>query len=100
MNTEELEVYVTPDGLGRAAIARRTDGLFCIYVHWIWAEHARMVSNLEKGGRASWWSDTTSASILYEDASPEPGLYGALDDARRQIRSLRGFSQATLMSPH
>jgi hypothetical protein len=36
MNDEE--VYVTADGLGRAAIVRRADGLLCIHIHWIWPE--------------------------------------------------------------
>jgi hypothetical protein len=30
----EVEVWLSADGLGRAAIARRNDGLLCIYVHW------------------------------------------------------------------
>ena len=35
MAIDEVEVYVTPDGLGRAAIVRRSDGFLCIYLHWI-----------------------------------------------------------------
>jgi len=34
MSIKEVEVWLSGDGLGRAAIARRDDGLFCIYVHW------------------------------------------------------------------
>jgi hypothetical protein len=33
MPVDELEVYVTRNGVGRAAIVRRSDGLFCIYRH-------------------------------------------------------------------
>ena len=89
MGIEELEIYITPDGLGRAAIVVRPDGLLCIYVHWRWS--------------GSWLEDDNPLLLRYEDPDPEqvataePGLYGILDDARRQIRSLRGFADAV---PH
>ena len=46
--------------------------------------------------------DDNPLLLRYEDpdpeqvATPEPALYGAPDDARRQIRSLRGFADAVL----
>jgi len=98
LNTEELEVYVTPDGLGRAAIVRRADGLICIYVHWIWAESAQAISNIQVGWLTSWWNDPISPVDLYKDATPESGLYGTIDDARRHIAKLSGFSEAILNS--
>ena len=96
MSTEELEVYITPDGLGRAAIVQRADGLICIYVNWIWAESARVISNIRVAGRTSWRDDPTSTDDLYKDATPESGLYGTIDDARRHIAKLPGFSEATM----
>jgi hypothetical protein len=96
MTINELEVYLTPDGLGRAAIVRRSDGLLCIYVHWNWSDAVLKAHNLDAGGRTNWFNDSTPLTALYQDIDPESGLYGTLDDARRQVRSLRGFSDAVL----
>ena|SRR5882757_10085146 len=102
MAIDEVEVYVTPDGLGRAAIVRRSDGFFCIYLHWKWSEATVKALNLETGGAPSswfsWFTDDTPTSLLYDDKDPERGVYGTLDDARREMRSLRGFSDAILKS--
>ena len=76
---DEWEVYVTPGGRGRAAIARRDDGLFCIYLHW-------RVSG-------SWMDDEPNPD---EVVHPEEGQYGAIEGARKQVRRLRGFSDAIL----
>jgi len=95
MTIDEVEVYLTPDGLGRAAIVRRSDGLFSIYVHWLLAkEYRRGIFAADKP--ASWIDDNTPISILYEGVRPETGIFGTVDDARRQVRSLRGFSDAIL----
>lgn len=96
MSMEELEVYITPDGLGRAAIVRRTDGLICIYINWLWAESVIAISNLQAGGRTSWRDAPPSMDDLYKDATPEYGLFGTIDDARRHITKLPEFSNATL----
>jgi hypothetical protein len=95
MDIDELEVYVTPSGLGRAAIVRRSDGLLCIYVHWLLSEELRG-GRFPSGGVTSWINDNTPLSYLYRDKSPERGLYGTLGDARAEVRRLRGFSDATL----
>jgi hypothetical protein len=76
---DEWEVYVTPGGRGRAAIARRDDGLFCIYLRW-------RVSG-------SWMDDDPDPD---EAAPPEEGQYGTIEYAREQLRRLRGFSAAIL----
>lgn len=95
MTIDEVEVYLTPDGLGRAAIVRRSDGLFSIYVHWMMAqEHRRGIFAADKP--TSWINDNTPVSDLYEGVPPESGIFGTIDDARRQVRSLRGFSEAVL----
>jgi hypothetical protein len=96
MMIDELEVYLTPDGLGRAAIVRRRDGLLCIYLHWKLSETVLKAQNIDAGGRTSWFNDSTPPAFLYQDIDPEHGLYGTLDDARRQVRSLRGLSNAVL----
>lgn len=99
MAIDEVEVYVTPDALGRAAIVRRSDGFFCIYLHWKWPEETIQSLNLDaRAAATNWLGDSTSTFLLYEDKEPEPGVYGTLDDARREMRSLRGFSDAILKS--
>lgn len=63
MIVDELEVYLTPSGLGRAAIVRRSDGLLCIFVHWILSEEFRAVG-FAPGGRTSWIDDRTPLGKL------------------------------------
>jgi hypothetical protein len=96
MLIDELEVYITPDGLGRAAIVRRSDGLLSIFVHWNFAPSAMKALGWVADNQVSWADDKTPLSLLYEDREPEVGIYGTLDDARRQIRTLPGFSDAAL----
>ena len=43
--------------------------------------------------------DNTPLAALYEDIEPKPDIYGTIDDARRQIRTLTGFSEALLAVP-
>jgi hypothetical protein len=76
---DEWEVYVTPGGRGRAAIARRDDGRFCIYLRW-------RVSG-------SWLDEEPDPD---EVASPEDRDYATLEEARVQIARLRGFAGAIL----
>jgi hypothetical protein len=98
MMIDEVEVYVTPDGLGRAGIVRRLDGLFCIYVKWKWPDDGYIAY---PDGWRNWFDDHTPPSVLYfgqhhqdYDQDPEPSIYGTLDDARRELRALRGFADA------
>ena len=96
MTIDEAEIHITPDGFGRAAIVRREDGLFCIYVHWIWPNYVGSGSMK----RDNWMEDETPPSLLYKDVDPEPGVYGSVEDARRQVRSLRGFSETIIRHPN
>lgn len=82
--TAEVGVYFSQDGLGRAAIVRRPDGLFCIYVRWLWPESGMN------------WLEDKRPDITYGGTSEEAqrplhGVYGTVDDARREVKSLRGF---------
>ncbi len=76
---DEWEVYVTPGGRGRAAVSRRDDGRFSIYVRW-------RVSG-------SWLDEEPDPD---EIASPEDRDFGTLEEARVQIARLRGFAGAIL----
>jgi len=91
---DEQEVLITPDGLGRAAIVKGPDGRLCIYVHWIWDEETKVTFNVAPVDRTTWICDQTPLDKLYEDLEPESGIYGTMDDARRAISVLRGFSDA------
>jgi hypothetical protein len=95
----EVEVWLSADELGRAAIARRNDGLLCIYVHWKLAPDVLASGRFNTGpGYASTWTDdNTPLAALYEDIEPNAGIYGTVDDARREIRNLPGFADARLM---
>lgn len=72
----EVEVWLLADGLGRAAIARRNDGLLCIYVHW------KLAPDVLANGRfktppeyaTTWIDDNTPLAALYEDIEPKPGI--------------------------
>jgi hypothetical protein len=101
MNTgsiDEVEVWLSVDGLGRAAIARRDDGLLCIYVHWKLAPDvlANGRFKMTQGYATTWADDKTPLVALYEDVEPKPGIYGTFDQARREIQSLPGFAGARL----
>jgi hypothetical protein len=95
MAIDEVEVYFTPNGLGRAAIVRRKDGLFCIYVH-LKLPLDYLPEHFTPSTSGSWINDTTPHSELYRDKEPRSGLFGTVDDARREVRSLTGFSDAVL----
>jgi hypothetical protein len=68
VSLKEVEVYVTPDLLGRAGIVRDAEGHYCIYLQRIGEQ----------------------LNVL-----PEPGTYRSLDEARARLRSLPGFSDAS-----
>ena len=81
----EVEVYFSKDGFGRAAIVRRPDGLFCIYVRWLWPEFGMS------------WLTGECPDLKYDDdyeeaQRPQHGVYGKVDDARREVKSLQGFT--------
>jgi hypothetical protein len=86
MTIDEVEVYVTRNGLARAAIVRRSDGLFCIYYHGRWS--------------GSWLEDDNPALLRYNDPNPEEnaepaaGVYGTVEDAPHQIRTSPSFGDA------
>lgn len=86
MPVNEVEVYVTRNGHGRAAIVRRSDGFFCIYRH------------LRLSG--SWMEDDNPVLLCYDDPDPEQvaqplvGIYGTVADARKELLLMPGFSDA------
>jgi hypothetical protein len=95
----EVEVWLSACGLGRAAVALRNDGLLCIYVHWKLAPDVLANGRFKTppGYATTWTDDNTPLAVLYEDIEPKPGIYGVVDDARREIQNLPGFAGARLM---
>ena len=93
---DEVEVHISENGHGRAAIAKRPDGLFCIYVHWKWPVNALRQLNWRVGDdyAEEWQIDETPLDLLYQDHEPRPGIYGTLDDARSDVRNIFGMSPA------
>jgi hypothetical protein len=85
---EEVEVHFSRDGLGRISIVRRSDGLLCLYKHWKASDELHHLLIGSDEGVPRWPEDKTPLDVLYEDVSPEVGLYGELEDARREIFSL------------
>ena len=95
MSIDEIEVYVTLDGWGRAAIVRRPDGLYCIYTHWKFPPGYIKV-RADPRVSQSWMDDATPSSELYRDKEPVRSIFGNIEDARRYIRSLPEFEEAVL----
>ncbi len=94
----EVEVYVTSNGLGRAAIVRRPDGLFCIYKWWKVPQDFPP-ERFAPSRYPTWTEDPTAPGALYHEyTKPLIGIYGTVDDARHELRSLPGFEDAALLS--
>ena len=93
---DEVEVHVSEDGHNRAAIARRADGLFCIYAHCKLPRAALTGLRLVPGGNLAdtWRDDHTPLEFLYRDCNPRDGIYGTLDDARSEVRRILGASES------
>ena len=98
-SVNEVDVWLSADKLGRAAIARRNDGLLCIYVHWKLEPEVLANGRFKTppGYATTWSGDNTPLAALYEDIEPKAGIHGTVDDARREIQNLPGFADARLM---
>ena len=90
---QEVAVFVTKNGLGRAAIVRRSNGLLSIYRHWIWSEEDREAFNAIGDARTSWFRDETPLDLLYDGVEPELGVFNSVEDAIREIRSFPEFDE-------
>jgi hypothetical protein len=97
MSIDEVEIYHTPSGLGRAAIVRRSDGCFCIY-KWIKLPVGYLPDVFVDSASANWSEAEISVNDLYADKEPLIGIYGTVDDARRELRTLSGFVDAFLVN--
>jgi hypothetical protein len=98
MPINEVEVHITADGLGRAAIVRRNDGLFCIY-KWYKLAEGILPERFAPSKSTSWFTDETPLDDLYKHRDPLVGIYGTADDARRELLTLPGFAGASLTRP-
>jgi hypothetical protein len=86
MEMQEEKVLLSADRLGRVAIVRRKDGLFCLYGHWHWSVETQR--RLGRGQVQDLRWTTQYDPALYDEIDPLPGIYGTMDDAERQARYL------------
>jgi hypothetical protein len=94
---KELEVYTTPDGLGRGALVEDSTGCIRLFIHWKWAAETRAAFNVAPGGATNWADDQTPVDALYEDIEPEAGIYASLETARSELFAIPAFVDAELM---
>lgn len=88
---EEIEVVISNDGLGRAAIVQRGDGLIQVYLHWLWNDETRQRLNVSSSMPRSWHGFKYDPLTFYADAIPELSIYGNVEDARAAIASIAAF---------
>lgn len=96
MSVDEVEVYVSRSGFSRAAIVRRTDGLFWIYKH-VKLPPDYLPQHFANSEASTWFEDSTPVEALYQDAEPSSGIFGTVEDARRHLRSMANFDDAILV---
>jgi hypothetical protein len=95
MLVDEVEVYISPSGLSRAAIVRRPDGFFWIYKH-VKLPPNYLPEHFANSVAPTWFDDSTPLEDLYKDKEPSSGIFGTVEDARRHLRSMPNFSDAVL----
>lgn len=95
MSIDEVEVYISPSGLSRAAIVRRPDGFFWIYKH-VKLPPDYLPQHFANSVSPTWFDDSTPLEDLYSDVEPSSGIFGTVEDARRHLRSMPNFSAAVL----
>jgi hypothetical protein len=91
---DERKVLITSDGLGRIAIVRRSDGMFCLYEHWRWSLDMQKAMNVQPVELRHWNDAEYDRDALYEGIEPLPGLFGTIEDAEREARSKEAFQGA------
>jgi hypothetical protein len=91
---DERKVLITPDGLGRIAIVRRPDGMFCLYEHWRWSVDMQRAMRVEPVQYRRWTDGDYNRAALYQDVEPLPGLFGSVEEAEREARSKEAFQEA------
>lgn len=94
MYIDEREVYISADGLGRAAIAVRPDGFYVVFVNWIWSSSTLESMNVKNSETDSWINFDVDAQKLYKYNEPVSGILESISDARNFISSLDGFEGA------
>ena len=91
---DERKVLITPDGLGRIAIVRRPDGMFCLYEHWRWSVEMQKAMKVEPVEDRRWTDADYNRLAFYEDVEPLPGLFASVEEAEREARGKQAFREA------
>ena len=95
---DERKVLISPDGLGRVAIVRRPDGMFCLYEHWRWSVDMQKAMNVEPVEDRRWTDADYDRDALYDEVEPLPGLFASVEEAEREARSKEAFRDANVES--
>jgi|SRR3569832_1672156 len=95
----ECEVFVSKDGLNRAAIVLTKSGHYRFIFHHIWSEETKKKYNVSPSGRISWFGDVTPKEILYRYSRMDGSLFNDVNDARRELLSTALFSDAVCVKP-
>jgi hypothetical protein len=85
-------LLITPDGLRRAALVQRVDGLVSLYEQTRWAEEPAWSWPFEIVDEQ--WVDDEQAQEFAVTWRSLPGLFGTLADAEAEARASYGYSEA------
>lgn len=88
MEVREEKVLLSADRYERVAIARRADGLFCLYQHWHLSPETQRSLGVDPVEDRRWTADRDPT--LYDNVEPLPGIYSTIEDAEREARRLIG----------
>jgi len=95
----ERRVLISPDGLGRLAIALRSDGFYSLYEHWLWSSEQQKFWNVEPVDPRGWIERNVDPALLYDDrVQPLPGIFQTIEQAEVEARSIPGFKDASVWS--
>lgn len=91
---DERKVLISHDGLGRIAIVRRPDGMFCLYEHWRWSVDMQKAMKIEPIQDRRWTDAHYDRDAIYHQVEPLPGLFATVEDAEREARGKEAFREA------
>jgi hypothetical protein len=89
MDVQEVEAILSADRLGWVAVVSRPDGLFCLYEWWHWDLETQKRMRVEPIAERVWSFEFDQA--IYQHKEPLDGIYGTVEDARREGRRLLGL---------
>lgn len=92
---DERTVLISPDGVGRIAILRRPDGMFCLYEHWRWSVDMQKAMRTEPVRDRRWTDVVYDRNALYDDVEPLLDPFGSVEEAECEARGKDAFRETT-----